>query len=241
MSNDTGNFMKKQILAMGGGGFSMEPDNLKLDRFLLSLSDKPKPKICFIGTASGDAEAYIDNFYKAMKTLNCTPSHLSLYRGPEGSLRDFVMDKDIFYVGGGNTRNLLTLWREWHLDQYLYDAYENGTVLAGISAGSICWFDEGVTDSIPGQLSSLKCLGFLPGSNCPHYDGEVERRSAYHRLQKEGMKSGVACDDGVAAYYVDGKLNKLVSSRLNANAFSVLLKNDLVHEEAIKPEFLEQY
>ena len=105
--------MKKQILAMGGGGFSMEPDNLLLDRFLLSLSDKKRPKVCFIGTASGDAESYIERFYESMKSLDCEPSHLALYRGPEGSLRDFVMDKDIFYVGGGNTRNLLVLWKEW--------------------------------------------------------------------------------------------------------------------------------
>ena len=174
--------MKKQILAMGGGGFSMEPDNLKLDKYLLSLSSKDKPKICFIGTASGDAEGYIDNFYKSMQELNCIPSHLALYRGPEGNLRDFVLDKDIFYVGGGNTRNLLTLWKEWKLDLYLKEVYELGAVLAGISAGSICWFEEGVTDSVPGKLSRLECLGILAGSNCPHFDGETDRRESYHQL-----------------------------------------------------------
>ena len=205
--------MKKQILAMGGGGFSMEPENLSLDSFLLSLSKKDKPKICFIGTASGDAESYIERFYSSMKELNCETSHLALYRCPEGSLRDFVLDKDIFYVGGGNTRNLLALWKEWKLDIYLKEAYENGTILAGISAGSICWFEQGVTDSIPGKLSSLDCLGFLSGSNCPHYDGESERRSSFHSLLKNGMKDGIACDDGVAAYYVNGELSEYVSSR----------------------------
>lgn len=231
--------MKKQILAMGGGGFSMEPDNLALDKFLLSLSDKERPKVCFIGTASGDAESYIERFYQSMKTLNCEPSHLALYRGPKGSLRDFVLEKDIFYVGGGNTRNLLALWKEWNLDEYLLEAYENGTILAGISAGSICWFEQGVTDSVPGQLSSLECLGLLKGSNCPHYDGEAERRDAYHRLLSEGMKDGIACDDGVAAYYVDGELVEYVSSRKLASAFKVYSSDGFVQEDKIKPRFLD--
>lgn len=230
--------MKKQILAMGGGGFSMEPDNLLLDRFLLSLSDKKRPKICFIGTASGDAESYIERFYESMKGLDCEPSHLALYRGPEGNLRDFVMDKDIFYVGGGNTRNLLVLWKEWGLDKYLREAYQNGTVLGGISAGSICWFEQGVTDSVPGKLSSLDCLGFIKGSNCPHYDGESERRDAYHRLILEGMKDGVACDDGVAAYYVDDQLVEYVSSRESASAYEVVLSGNSIQEGRVTPRYL---
>ena len=223
---------------MGGGGFSMEPENLALDKFLLSLSEKEKPKICFVGTASGDAESYIERFYQSMKELNCEPSHLALYKGPTGSLKDFVLDKDIFYVGGGNTRNLLALWKEWELDKFLKEAYEKGTVLAGISAGSICWFEQGVTDSIPGKLSSLNCLGFLHGSNCPHYDGEVERRDAYHSLLKEGMKPGIACDDGVAAYFVNGRLCEFVSSREFALAYNVANKNGSIVENKIKPRYL---
>lgn len=230
--------MKKQILAMGGGGFSMEPDNLKLDQYLLSLCLKEKPKICFIGTASGDAESYIDRFYKSMKELNCTPSHLALYRGPEGSLRDYVLDKDIFYVGGGNTRNLIALWKEWDLDIYLKEAYENGIILAGISAGSICWFEQGVTDSVPGKLSKLDCLGILTGSNCPHYDGESDRRDSYHQLLANGMKNGIACDDGVAAHFVDGKLVDCVSSRNSAFAYELSVKNNEVTENKITPTYL---
>jgi peptidase E len=230
--------MMKQILAMGGGGFSMEPDNLALDRFLLSLSNKNKPEICFIGTASGDSPDYIDRFYKSMKELNCEPSHLSLYSAPEGDLRDFILDKDIIYVGGGNTRNLLALWKEWNLDVYLKEAYDNGVVMAGISAGSICWFEEGVTDSIPGKLTSLNCLGFLKGSNCPHYDGESERRASYHRLLKDGMKSGIACDDGVAAYFIDGVISRYVSSRKESLSYSVSYDGGLIIETKIHPDFL---
>jgi peptidase E len=230
--------MKKQILAMGGGGFSMEPKNLKLDKYLLSLIEKPKPKVCFVGTASGDAESYIERFYESFNTLDCETSHLSLYKAPIGDLREYVMDKDIFYVGGGNTRNLIALWEEWKLDQYLREAYEVGKVMAGISAGSICWFEQGVTDSVPGKLLNLECLGFLKGSNCPHYDGEPERRGAYHQLLAEGMKPGFACDDGVAALFVDGELVKFVSSREQAKAYEV--KYDVqVIEEAIEPDFLK--
>lgn len=231
--------MKKQILAMGGGGFSMEPENLKLDRFLLSLVEKPKPKVCFIGTASGDAESYIERFYTSMKKLECEPNHLSLYRPPEGDLRQFVLSQDIFYVGGGNTRNLLVLWKEWGLDTYLREAWENGAVLAGISAGSICWFEQGLTDSVTGKLLPLDCLGFIKGSNCPHYDGEELRRPAYQMAIKEGsMLPGIACDDGVAAYFVDGVLEKFVASGSKAKAYKVQFIDGEIEEKPIDPELL---
>lgn len=231
---------KRRVVTMGGGGFSMEPDNTLMDDFFISLSDKKKPKICFIATASGDSPEYTDRFYLNMKKHNVEASHLHLYNGPQGSLRDFVLDKDIFYVGGGNTRNLLILWREWGLDKLLFEAYKAGKVLGGISAGSICWYEQGVTDSIPGALSAWPCLGLLKGSNCPHYDGEVERRPSYHRLVLEGMKDGIACDDGVAAVFEDEKLIEFVSSRPNANAYSVKRVGDQIVETVMKPRFLGQ-
>lgn len=232
--------MKKHILAMGGGGFSMEPENLKLDKYLLSLANKDKPKVCFIGTASGDAKEYIDRFYDSFSTLDCEPSHLALYRPPEGDLREFVLDKDIFYVGGGNTRNLLALWREWGLDKILKEAWDSGAVLAGISAGSICWFEQGLTDSVTGKLLPLDCLGFISGSNCPHYDGEKERRPAYQdSMINHGMKGGIACDDGVAAHFVNGKLERFVSSRENAMAYEVSVdESGIVFEKQIKPTLI---
>lgn len=224
---------------MGGGGFSMEPENLKLDEYLLSLSKKENPKICFIGTASGDAESYIERFYTSMKNLHCEPSHLALYRPPQGSLREFVMDKDIFYVGGGNTRNLLVLWKEWGLDKLLIEAHEQGAVLAGISAGSICWFEQGLTDSVTGKLLPLDCLGLLKGSNCPHYDGEAQRRPVYESAILNGeMKSGIACDDGVAAHFINGKLHKFVSSRDETKAYQVELKADKVIKSEVLPVYL---
>ena len=233
--------VKTQLLAMGGGGFSMEPENLRLDRFLLSLSPKKQPRICFISTASGDAEGYIERFYTSFGKLPCAPSHLSLFKPPSETLRDFVLQQDIFYVGGGNTRNLLVLWKEWGLHELLREAWLNGKILAGISAGSMCWFEEGLTDSVTGKLLPLNCLGFLPGSNCPHFDSEPLRRPAYNRLISEGaMKSGIACDDGVAAYFVNGELKKFVSSRAKAKAYRIAVSAGQMVEERIEPEFLAE-
>ena len=231
----------RKVLAMGGGGFAMEPENPLLDRFFFSLSKKTKPKVCFVSTASGDAEGYIERFYAAMKTHDVESSHLALYRGPIGSLRDYVLGKDVLYVGGGNTRNLLALWKEWNLHKIIVEAYQRGVVVGGVSAGSICWFEEGVTDSVPGSLSKLNCLGILKGSNCPHYDGETERRPAYQRLVREGMKAGFACDDGVAAHFSNETLVEFVSSRPNALAYKLSLNDGKVFEESNEPQFPHRY
>ncbi|MBS4192767.1 peptidase E [Bacillus sp. FJAT-49705] len=212
----------RQIIAMGGGGFSMEPENLLLDQYILAQVKKELPKVCFIPTASGDAAGYIERFYEAYKTLKCEPSHLSLFEPNFEDLEQYVLEKDVIYVGGGNTRNLLLLWKEWGLDKALRKAYENGTILAGLSAGSNCWFEEGHTDPINAPLYKLDCLGFLKGSHSPHYDGEEKRRPSYHQLILEGkMQEGYAADDGAAFHFVDETLIKTVSSRPNAKAYFV--------------------
>ena len=207
---------------MGGGGFSMEPDNLLLDDYVLKQTGKDRPKVCFVPTASGDSLDYIKRFLTSFRELNCETSYLSVYKAPLGDLRKYVLEKDVIYVGGGNTRNLLALWKEWGLDQIFKEAYEAGVVLAGISAGSICWFEEGITDSIPGALTPLKCLGFLKGSNCPHFDGEAERRPAFYQMLKDGkISSGLAADDGAAFHFEDGTLASVVSSRPNAKGYKL--------------------
>lgn len=212
----------KQIIAMGGGGFLMEPENPLLDRYILQQSEKERPKICYIGTASGDAQSMIDNFYSFFNEENCEPSHLALFKPPVRDLESYVLDKDIIYVGGGNTKNLLALWREWGLDEILRKALDQGIVLAGISAGSICWFAEGVTDSYGDGLEPLKALGFLKGSNCPHYDGEADRRPTYRKMVDEGiLKPGIAADDGAAIHYIDGEMKRIVSSRPDAKGYFV--------------------
>lgn len=231
----------KQVIALGGGGFSMEPENPLLDLYILNQSSKTNPEICFIPTASGDSDSYIARYYNFFEKQNCKPSHLSLFKPPTRDLEDFLLEKDIIYVGGGNTKNLLVLWKEWGLDLILKKAWEQGTVLAGVSAGSICWFEEGVTDSYGEGLEPIKCLGILKGSNCPHYDGESDRRPSYHELVAEGkMKSGIATDDGVALHYIDQELSKIVSSRPNAKAYKVCF-DKTVKEIELETFFLRAY
>jgi peptidase E len=213
---------RRHIIALGGGGFSMESENHLLDLYVLRQATADRPRICFLGTASGDASDYIDRFYRAFAEHPCAPSHLSLFDPPVADIRKLILQQDIIYVGGGNTKSMLALWREWELDHIFREAWERGIVLAGISAGSICWFDWGLTDSIPGSLTPLPCLGFLPGSNCPHYDGEVERRPAFRQAVASGeLPDGYAVDDGVALHFSGLDLTRCVSSRLEARAYRV--------------------
>ena len=229
----------KQIVALGGGGFSMEPENSLLDQYILRLSAKAAPHVCFVPTASGDSDRYIVRFYTAFTQLPCKPSHLSLFNPPTADLRTFVLEQDIIYVGGGNTKSLIALWKEWELDQILRDAWEQGIILSGLSAGSICWFEMGVTDSVPGSLTPLQCLGLLKGSNCPHYDGESERRPAYHSLMSKGLISdGYAADDGVGLHFIDDRLENIVSSRTQATAYRVEKVGDTIVETLLQPTFL---
>lgn len=222
----------KQLIALGGGGFSMEPENPLLDRYILQQSGRSTPKICFIPTASGDADNYIARFYQFFEKQECEPSHLSLFNPPTRDFETFLLEKDIIYVGGGNTRNLLILWRAWGLDLILKKAYDKGVLLAGISAGSICWFQEGVTDSFGDVLEPIKCLGFIEGSNCPHYDGEVKRRPSYQELVASGnIIPGIATDDGVALHYVNNKLENIVSSRASAKAYKLYFEKELIEKE----------
>lgn len=233
----------RQIIALGGGGggFSMEPNNPLLDLYILKQAKKVKPEICFIPTASGDSENYISRFYNFFNQQDCKPSHLSLFEPPTRDLEDFILEKDIVYVGGGNTKNLLALWKEWGLDSILRKAWNQGVILAGLSAGSICWFEEGVTDSYGDGLEPIKCLGFLKGSNCPHYDGEIDRRPTYHKLiESIEIQAGVAVDDGVAIHYKEQGISKIVSSRPNAKAYSVSFETEVV-EATLQTEFLGSY
>jgi len=228
----------RQIIALGGGGFSMEPENPLLDRYILNQTGKTSPKICFIPTASGDSDDYVSRFYRFFEQQECQPSHLSLFRPPTRDLEGFLLEKDIIYVGGGNTKNLLVLWKEWGLDVILRKAWEQGIVLAGISAGSICWFEEGVTDSYGDGLEPIKCLGFLKGSNCPHYDGEVDRRPSYYQLiASNNIQPGMATDDSVAIHYIEQDVMKIVSSRPNAKAYSVYYDKQII-EIKLETEYL---
>ena len=232
--------MAGTILAMGGGGFSMEPRNPRLDEFALSLARGRRPRVCFVGTASGDSPLYSARFLRAFRRLRCRPTTLSLFAPPKGGLRGLVLDQDVVYVGGGSTRAMLVLWREWGLDRILREAWREGVVLAGLSAGSICWFEQGLSDSVvPGRLLPIECLGFLPGSNCPHYDGEPGRRPAYRRLVASGaLAPGWAADDGVGLLFEGRRFVRAVSSRPAARAWRVERRGRRAVETEVAPETL---
>ena len=228
----------RQLIVLGGGGFMMEK-NRALDRYFLAATGKEAPRVCFVGTASGDAESARYKFYEAMATLDCRAAHLSLIQPPTSDLRAFVQEQDAIFVGGGNTRSLLALWREWQLDTMLREAYDRGVVLGGISAGMICWFEYGITDSLPGAMLPLRCLGWLPGTACPHYDGEAERRPAFHRLRAQGaVPDGYAADDGAALHFIDEELVHVVASRPNAAAYRVTGNGATVGETKLEARFL---
>lgn len=228
----------KQIIALGGGGFSMEPDNPLLDQYILQQSSKAKPKICFLATASGDSQDYIARFYQFFEQQSCEPSHFSLFNPSTRDIESFLLAQDIIYVGGGNTKNLLALWKEWGIDQILHKAWEQGIILAGISAGSICWFEEGVTDSFGDGLAPLQCLGFLHGSNCPHYDGEANRRPSYHQLiAAQQIQAGYAADDGVGIHFIEQEVHAVVSSRPYAKAYKVTYTQE-VREMELETNYL---
>lgn len=228
----------KQIIAIGGGGFSIlsKPNAPRsIEHYFLEQTAKPKPRILFIPAASGESREYIINFYQAFSRFDCLPNHLSFFKPPTADLESFILDFDAIYVGGGNTKSMLALIREWKVDEYLKKAYEHGIVLGGVSAGSICWFDQGVTDSIPGALTALPCLGILSGSNCPHYDGELERRPAYHKLLLENkISAGIAIDDHVAVHFVNGKIQEIVKTNPKANAYRVSIQGNTITEEKIE-------
>jgi dipeptidase E len=226
-----------QIIALGGGGFSME-ENPALDLYILKQSGVPHPKVCFVPTASGDADSYIARFYAAHVTYPCRPTHLPLFnRTPD--LRATLLDQDVIYVGGGNTKSMLAVWQGWDMIEILREAWARGIVLAGISAGAICWFEQGITDSLGGWLSVLECMGFLPGSCCPHYDGEAERRPSFHEFLEGGqIQPGIALDDGAAAHFVGGVLHRVVSSRPNAKGYQMTIENGKPVETPLVTDYI---
>jgi peptidase E len=226
--------MAEQIIAIGGGVLLPDTGNFKMEEYIVAASGKQKPRVLFVPTASGDDAGSIARFYESYARFGCALAVLSFFRRPPVDFRGFVLSHDIVHVGGGNTRSMLAVWRDWGMDAVLREAYASGIVLCGSSAGSICWFDEGVTDSLAGDLTRMACLGFISGSNCPHYDGEPERRPAYNRLVAAGtIGDGIACDDGVGLHYIDGALHAIPSARPAARAYRVARNGAVATEQRL--------
>ena len=229
----------RTIVALGGRGFTHLGRASAIDRYILGLARAVKPKVCFIPTASNDPAARVRRFYRAFREIECTPSHLDLFRQTVVDIEGYLREQDVIYVGGGNTRNLLALWRLWGVDRAVIAAYRRGTVLAGVSAGALCWFREGVTDSWPGRLAPLRCLGLIDASFAPHYDSEGERRPVFQRLIARGtLRSGFAADDGVALRFENERFREAVSDVTGASAWRVRRGVRGARERALPPRFL---
>lgn len=197
---------------MGGGGFTSD-DSLKLEKYLLSLCSKQNPKICFLPQASNESRDYILKFYQSFLSLGAQPSWISLFGNVRDGYKEQLLNSDIIYVGGGNTRSMLALWREWGVDEILKQAYERGVILSGLSAGMLCWFQWGITDSVK-PLGFVQGLGLISGTGCPHYDTEPDRPPFFEQSVHEGkVPPGYALYDHTGAHFIDGKLFKAVKSR----------------------------
>ena len=230
----------RQIVTLGGGGFSMEAGNPLLDEFVLDLTGKQRPKVCFLPSASGDADHYIVRFYRHFSAARCEPTHLSLFRREKAPAdpRTHLLSQDLIYVGGGSVRSLLGVWRAHGIDRILREAWESGVVLGGLSAGSLCWFTAGISTFHGGPADRVEGLGFLPWSNTVHYSSEPGRREALHGWLRDGMPAAYAADDGAALHFVGDDVAQVVASRTSARAYRVECHHDRVVTTQLATRYL---
>lgn len=213
----------RRIVACGGQQLLFPA----LTAYLLGLARRPRPRVLFLGTASGDGAGYMLTFYQAFAGVDCEPSHLALFDRVVDDIDALVRAQDVVIVGGGNTANMLAIWRLHGVEAALRSAYAGGTVLSGWSAGCLCWFEGGITDSFTPNLGPLRDgMGILAGSACPHYDSQDLRRPVYAREIAAGMPAGIALEDAVAARYDDERLVEIVSARPDGRAFRVDVKGE---------------
>ena len=202
----------------------MEAGNPLLDDYVLRQTGVERPKVCFVPTASGDADHYVVRFYRAFSPARCEPSHLSLFRRDRaaagGDIAEHLLSQDLIYVGGGSVVSLLGVWRAHGIDRILAEAHRRGIVLCGLSAGSLCWFAESVS-AFHGAPEQVHGLGLLPHSNCVHYDAEPERRASFRRWVDDGMVEGYAAEDGVGLRFAGEHLVDVVASREGRRAYRV--------------------
>ena len=211
--------MSRQILALGGG-----IDGTAVDDLILELAGGPR--ICYLPTATGDQEWGIVRFYERFGS-RADASHAVFHPWPRPDLREHVLGQDAIFVGGGNTANMLAVWRVHGFDTILREAWEAGVLLCGRSAGMICWFEAGVTDSFGPELAGMRDgLGFLPGSACPHYDGEERRRPVYTRLVRDGFPAGYAADDAVGLVFDGTDLREAVTAAAGSTAYRVTAEGE---------------
>jgi len=229
---------KKKIFVYGGDfttGFI---------RYIAALTKKSDPKICFLPTASGDAAGYISRWFEVCQELPLRPYvqriFISSY-GQQRSFEDVLLDMDAIVVGGGNTLNMIAIWKAQGIDRVLAKAWQKGIVLAGGSAGALCWFEYGLSDSRPAEISRVDGLGFLKGSYCPHYHSEKDRRPLFLEKIKSGhFLPGYACDDQAGIYFEDNELCQVVTLHEYENAYYVCQKAGAVKEKKLAKEVMRR-
>jgi dipeptidase E len=205
------------LILMGAGGYTLEPESEVLDRVFLSYIHKPRPHICLLPTASGDRQETIDQFHAKFQEYGAQTSHISLFMPEIDDIDEYLLKADGIYITGGNTKSMLALWREWSVDNALIKAYEANIPIAGISAGALCFYEEGLTDSLSTGYCKIRGLGIIKGSFCPHYYSGTQRASSYENAISSGdLKAGIGLGDGVALTYEEGVLTQIVKSRNSA-------------------------
>lgn len=219
---------------MGGGGFSDAGEVTALESYALDLTGKEKPQVCFVATASGDAEGYIWKFYDSFQHSGCETTHLDLFnRGEDAQIEETILSSDVILVGGGNTANLLAIWNLHGVTPLLKQAYQRGTVMAGVSAGGLCWFQSGLSDSFGPSLRFVtNGIGLLPGAFCPHLDTEESRRGRYLEELLKHRLDGYGAEDDAAIHFADEALHQVIAFP-GKNAYRFRIEGDAIHEEIL--------
>ena len=234
--NTTAQAATRKIL-IAGGGFGTA-----FVRYMATLTGKPRPKLLYLPTASADSQSGIVSWYRSCAPLNVEPFVQESFIASTRQNKDWgevFLSMDAIVASGGNTLNQQAIWKAQGIDAVLKQAWDRGIVLGGASAGSLCWFEEGTTDSRPKELSIVKCLGFLKGSHSPHYDREPGRRPLYQKLIASGeMKPGYACDNDAGIYFEDNEVKRVVATRADAKVYYVSVVNGKVLEKPMQPELI---
>ncbi len=225
--------MDRHIIAIGGGGFGRSPGDMKIEKYIISLSNAQKPNICFIPTASGDNDLYKLNFYQVFTKLDCTPTHIDFFKRTIG-LEQHINKQDIIYVGGGNTKSMLAIWRDWGLDVIIKKAYQKGVIMSGVSAGAICWFSKGITDSWQNDLSIIDCLDLIKGNCCPHFDEEPCREPYVNSIVKEGVIEDCIAIEGCSALHVKNEqpFQNISFGKHNKNSYKISLHDEILSRKS---------
>ncbi len=218
-------------MAIGGGGFGRNDSSYLIEKYILNLTGKTCPKICFLPTATGDNDAYIVRFYSIFTRLNCTPSHIDFFKRTP-CISEHINGQDAVFVGGGNTKSMIAIWNDWGMSDLLKEIYNRGVIMSGVSAGAICWFTSGITDSWDNELRILPCLDFISGTCCPHYDEEPSRIPYVKKiLLEQKITNCISIEGGSAMHFIDGKPFKNISFKHNKNTYNVFVGNNDIVEK----------